>query len=316
MSTEWDDTALAIGPAAGEETGRHAFLVVIRGSNVGEIYPIAGPDMVIGRVTGADLRLEDEGVSRFHCKLRYQGGGIVIEDLNSRNGTFCNGKRITPTEPRQLAEGDRLQIGTHTILRFTFEENSVHTTADHEAQGTHDSLTGMYSRRYFVDRLEGELQLALQHRISLSLLLLQIDRFGEIEAATQQPQTDNIITTVAAAIIDRIRDKDIILARFTGGEFALMARAGTPGDIFMLAQRLRSSSAGLMAPAAGGVRPVTVSLAVAAVNELQIATVNELLIAADIALHRARSQGGDRVVHCTQDILREPKDPTLGVTKF
>ena len=310
MTNEWDDTALAIGPVA-EETERQAYLVVVRGKNVGESYPITGPVMVIGRIVGADLQLDDEGVSRFHCKLHHEANGIVIEDLQSRNGTYCNGKRVT-AEKRPLAEGDRLQIGTQTILLFTFEETKP-TVLE---QGPNDVLTGLYNRRYFVERLESELQLALKHRLSLALLLLQIDRFGEFEVATHQEQTDKIITSVAAGIVERIGGKDIILARLGAGEFAMISRGATPGDTFMLAQRLRSSSAGLTAPTAAGPRQVTVSLAVAAVSELQIASVNDLLIAADIALHRARSQGGDRVVHCTQDILREPKDRTTDVTKF
>ena len=150
---DWDDTALVPGTMEPARQGR-AYLVVVRGSNVGEIYLVAGPELVIGRATGADLRLNDEGVSRFHCKLRHQPEGIVVEDLDSRNGTFCNGVRIVPGMP-PLAEGDRLQIGTTSVLRFTYEE-TVESATPPEDQSTRDSLTNTYTRRYFVDRLQTE----------------------------------------------------------------------------------------------------------------------------------------------------------------
>lgn len=310
MTNEWDDTHLAAAPIAVEqESGQgRAYLVVVRGNNAGEIYPVVEPDMVIGRASGADLRLNDEGLSRFHCKVRHEPNGFVVEDLGSRNGTYCNGGRVMPGI-RPLVEGDRLQIGTNTVLRFTFEE-AVEPTPLPADEGVRDALTGTYSRRYFVDRLQRELDFALRHGSPLSLLLLQIDRFPELSMSEAKGFADEITRKVAGHVRDSIRDKDndkdLIVAHFSGGKFALMSRAVTPGDTFMLAQRLRQSTAGLTVSTVKGDQRITLSLAVAAVNELRIETVSELLIAADVALHRARGLGGDRVVHCTQDLLRDP----------
>ncbi len=310
VTNDWDDTVAALPVPLDAAAGRgRAYLVVVRGSNVGEIYPVLAPDMVIGRAPGADLRLNDEGVSRFHCRLRHEGAGIVIEDLASRNGTFCNGDRVK-AGMRALIEGDRLQIGTTSVLRFTYEETVDAVAPPPEAQaGVRDPLTGTFSGRYFVDRLQGEVEFALRHRSPLSLLLLHIDRFADLSATRGQGFIDQLVTGLANHILDNIREEDIV-ARFTGGEFGLMSRSASPGDTFMLAERLRSSSSGLSIQTTEGAHKITLSLAVAAVSELRIETANDLLIAANTALHRARSQGGDRVVLCTQDLLREPKDGT------
>jgi diguanylate cyclase (GGDEF)-like protein len=304
----WDDTVAS--PLVSEPEARpgRAYLVIVRGANVGQVHPVLAPEMVIGRAAGTDVRLDDVNVSRFHCKFRHDGnGGVVIEDLASRNGTFCNGERVAPGM-RPLVEGDRIQIGTTTVLRFTFEETveAVMTPSPEEIP-VRDALTGAYSGRYFVEQLKTDVAYALSHRSPLSLVLLHIDRFAELCLPRGPSFCDEMIKTVANAILDKVR-KDDLLTRFNGGEFGLMSRSASPGDTFMLAERLRKSSAGLTIPTAdGGSRKLTLSLAVASLNELRIENANDLLLAANTALHRARSQGGDRVVLCTQDLLQEPK---------
>ena len=307
MTNDWDDTVSIPGTLDEAPTQGRAYLVVVRGSNVGEMYPVTLPEMVIGRAAGANLRLNDEGVSRFHCRLRQDASGIVVEDLASRNGTFCNSERLVPGM-RTLAEGDRLQVGTTSVLRFTYEESMETTSVPRvdDQSGGRDPLTGMFSGRTFVDRLQAEVELALRHRSPLSLLLLQIDRLDEISARSKG-LSDQIFLGVAQHIVKNVRDDDIV-ARFATGEFALMSRAASPGDTFMLASRLRAANTGITVETADGAQKVTLSLAVAALTELRIHSANELLIAANTALHRAKIQGGDRVVLCTQDLLREPKD--------
>jgi len=304
VNNNWDDTVAALpGEIESELRQGRAYLVVVRGSHVGEIYPVLQTDMVIGRGVGADLRLDDDGVSRFHCKLRRTDDGIVIEDLASRNGTYCNGTRVVPGAP-VLAEGDRLQIGTTIVLRFTYEEaddSEAPPEPDSQVEVT-DPLTGTHSRRYFVDLLQNEVGAALKRGSPLSLVLIQIDRYTDLCATHGQAYVDQVTIRLAAHIRDNIRKVDV-LARIGGGEFSLMSHAASPGDTFMLAERLRKSSAKVLAPADAPQR-ITLSIAVAALHELKISGGNDLLIAAGTGLHRARIQGGDLVVLCTQELLR------------
>jgi pSer/pThr/pTyr-binding forkhead associated (FHA) protein len=50
-------------------------------------------------------------VSRRHAKIHQKGTRFFIEDVGSANGTFLNGKRLTPYLPHPLQEGDELQLG-------------------------------------------------------------------------------------------------------------------------------------------------------------------------------------------------------------
>ncbi|MBS2020797.1 MAG: FHA domain-containing protein [Deltaproteobacteria bacterium] len=98
--------------------------LILHGPNgpAGE-YPL-GTNNVLGRSTGASVRLADREVSRKHSELDFEGGQWVVKDLGSSNGTYVNGKRIFG--PTALKEGDEVLIGTS---RMTFHLASLPTAA-------------------------------------------------------------------------------------------------------------------------------------------------------------------------------------------
>ena len=69
-------------------------------------------EVAIGRQEG-DLVVEDPEVSRRHAVLRRSGGSVVVEDLDSTNGTFVNGERIRT--PMTLGPGDQVRVGRTTL---------------------------------------------------------------------------------------------------------------------------------------------------------------------------------------------------------
>ena len=66
------------------------------------------PEMVLGRVAECDLQLTEGHASRRHAKLFFAEDGVWVEDLNSANGTFVNGAKITGKV--KLSSGDRLRF--------------------------------------------------------------------------------------------------------------------------------------------------------------------------------------------------------------
>jgi len=80
-----------------------------------EVQLLEGPN-VIGRESQSALWIEHSSVSRRHAQVVVERGRARLEDLESKNGTFLNGRRIARSEP--LADGDEIRIGVaHIVLR-------------------------------------------------------------------------------------------------------------------------------------------------------------------------------------------------------
>ena len=73
-------------------------------------------NLQIGRGPGNHIRFEQTSVSRRHASVAWAGGRWWIEDLGSANGTWVNGERVPFGQPRPLRHGDRIRIGSETLL--------------------------------------------------------------------------------------------------------------------------------------------------------------------------------------------------------
>jgi len=63
---------------------------------------------IVGRTAQADVRLDDQWVSRTHCEISELSGMLIVRDLESRNGTFVNGECVREAH---LMPGDKLTVG-------------------------------------------------------------------------------------------------------------------------------------------------------------------------------------------------------------
>ena len=62
----------------------------------------------------------DKGVSRQHAAIIRKEGSLYLVDMSSANGTYLNGQRLVPQQPRVLRDGDDIRLG-HLVVRITFE---------------------------------------------------------------------------------------------------------------------------------------------------------------------------------------------------
>jgi pSer/pThr/pTyr-binding forkhead associated (FHA) protein len=72
--------------------------------------PAGNGAATVGRQPSNDLVLSDAAVSSNHARLNVDGGVLTVVDLNSTNGTFVNGQRLTPQVPAPLRTGDRVKF--------------------------------------------------------------------------------------------------------------------------------------------------------------------------------------------------------------
>ena len=93
-----------------------AMLVVRKGPNAGSRYLLDAEVTHAGRHPNSDIFLDDITVSRRHAEVVRRGGGYVVRDVGSLNGTYVNRDRV---EEGPLASGDELQIGKFRLVFLT-----------------------------------------------------------------------------------------------------------------------------------------------------------------------------------------------------
>ena len=92
-------------------------LVVRRGPTPSQTWDLDGELITVGRDVSNDIVVNDAESSRQHLRLRRRrGGGYVLEDLGSTNGTFVNGQRLSGA--RSLHNGDMLGLGETVTLAY------------------------------------------------------------------------------------------------------------------------------------------------------------------------------------------------------
>jgi predicted component of type VI protein secretion system len=94
-------------------------LQCLEGVDKGRVFRSLPTPVTIGREEGNLLRLNDERVSRFHAKIQYDNGDIILTDLESTNGTRVNGNVV---QIRRLRHGDRICVGRSILLFGSNEE--------------------------------------------------------------------------------------------------------------------------------------------------------------------------------------------------
>lgn len=95
-------------------------LVVVRGERPGMEYPVLDGRNYIGRSADKPVDIDLDGqepaervwASRQHAVVVREAGGLMLEDLNSLNGTFVNRIRVLAGHPKSLTVGDIIQVGT------------------------------------------------------------------------------------------------------------------------------------------------------------------------------------------------------------
>ncbi|MEQ1831285.1 MAG: FHA domain-containing protein [Pirellula sp.] len=130
-------------------------LRVVQGADRGRIYSDLKTPISIGREEGNSIQLNDERISRFHCKIQEDNDHLVLTDLESTNGTRVNGQDC---QLRILRFGDIIAVGRSLLLFGTSEQINARVQ---------ESLTAVEESRHALksDSADFELDPALAESI-------------------------------------------------------------------------------------------------------------------------------------------------------
>jgi diguanylate cyclase (GGDEF)-like protein len=286
-----EDTDTSSVPPPHADDSHAPYLIVLAGSQVGEMHKLDRARTVVGRGETADLRIADDGMSREHAVILLDGARVTIRDLGSTNGTYCNGVSVQAAE---VADGDKLVLGSTTILKFSHGDGieAAYQRDLHRGAG-HDLSTRALKREFFLDRLESEVAFALRHATPLAIVMWDLDRLAAVNDQYGRAVGDRVLATTAQAVGAAIRREDIF-ARYGGEEFAIACRATNMARAFRLAERLRESICETVVSVGEDRLRVSASFGVAICPNHGVAGAADLIAAADAAVARAKTNGRNR----------------------
>jgi diguanylate cyclase (GGDEF)-like protein len=204
---------------------------------------------------------------------------------------------LTVTRDRSDRAFSELELRIADLL-VTQAELALHNAELHARMSeaaVRDQLTGLLNRRFFDEAVETAYAAAERSGTELSLIVLDLDRFSEVNNQHGHAVGDAVLKRVARAMVGAVRTSDIV-ARYGGEEFVVIAPASNRDDAVRLAERIRAAvAADAYRPIDGLMIPLTISAGVAS-RIGDEADGRALFRAADSALLAAKRGGRDRVV--------------------
>jgi diguanylate cyclase (GGDEF)-like protein len=167
--------------------------------------------------------------------------------------------------------------------------------------GITDTLTGLGNRRHFDEVFAAEFEIARSRRRDLALLVLDIDRFKQLNDSRGHAEGDRALKTLSAILQRTVRKPDAAF-RYGGEEFVVMMPGANADAAVALAEQLRAR---VQAETAAG-HALTISVGVADIDARPAAGADEMFQRADAALYAAKAGGRDRVVLRAADRDRVP----------
>ena len=168
-----------------------------------------------------------------------------------------------------------------------------------------DSLTHLYNHRYFQERLATEISRAQRYDHRLSVLMIDIDKFKNFNDRQGHPSGDRALHDIANIMKAEVRDMDVV-ARYGGEEFAVILPETDLEEALAAAERIRTAvMRHCFYGKDGETVPLTVSVGVAH-YPIHSTQREGLIMAADMALYRAKQSGRNRCCPFEQDLQTNP----------
>ena len=276
-------------------------LVFLSGELIAVPIPLEREEVILGRALEADVRVNDNKVSRRHAKINTvrneesKQNEYILTDFGSRNGTAINGIKV---DQEALQNGDKITIGEH-ILRFDLLDE-----IDREYQRqihrliSHDDLTGLLSSRSFFSELRRESARAKSEDRQFCVMMMDVDHFKNVNDTYGHLTGSKTLEEIGGCIIGIMRSGDAA-ARFGGEEFAAFLLDAEISQAMVAAERIRAVIEAEKFSVIRQGKPsdkhhVTISIGISSFPDDSTDPI-ELVEMADSALYRAKREGRNRV---------------------
>ena len=258
-----------------------------------EIYRlrISNGFIILGRGHSCDLTLDDEMISREHCRIWLDdSGNINVLDLESTNGSKIDDKKISQ---EILHPHNRLKIGKHVIKIEYKDTEEIRQEELLQSAATTDPLTGISNRKWFEERVNQIIQAAAESDQSIAIVMVDIDHFKKVNDIYGH-QTGDVVIKGVAEILNTCKRQQDLLARYGGEEFIVCLPDSNPENTMLFCERVRREISNTSFRFGKEQIKVTASLGGFANTISQSNNLQEMTALADKALYHSKKSGRDR----------------------
>ncbi len=199
--------------------------------------------------------------------------------------------RILPVHSGDRQERERWAIAAEQ-LALGLQRLCLYRTVEESA--THDGLTGLLVRRYFLQRFRDELERVKRRSAPAAFLMIDLDRFKTVNDTYGHLVGDVVLREVAQQIRSSVREVDLV-GRYGGEEFEVVLPEADLGLSLQIAERIRRAVESAVIRAYDEEVRITVSIGVSIFPQ-DAGTPAELIEKADEALYRAKESGRNKTI--------------------
>jgi diguanylate cyclase (GGDEF)-like protein len=279
---------------------------------MGRIYAAQQPDLALAFQHKA-LNLAEETESKRNIFRCHEALAEIYESQGNLGQALAHYKqfhqikeavfneessgRLVRLEIQHKTETARKEAEIYQLKNVALEQEIVERKRlenELQQQANTDGLTGVMNRRRFLEVAAQELQRAARLGHPMSLALLDIDHFKQINDTYGHAAGDLALQNLARICQKNIREPDVF-ARFGGDEFALLLPEANLNQAVRVLERVRQALAAFGFDMDGNLVSITISAGVSSLDSVEIA-LDMLLARADQALYRAKEAGRNCVI--------------------
>jgi len=187
-------------------------LMVQDGALAGREFRLDREAMTLGRGEECDFVVPDRQISRVHMRVRREAAGYFLDDLNSKNGTFINGRQVQAGVPVSLQDGDEIQLALSVRMLFVGAEATLPLSGREELSAAPGGLRlDKAQRRVWIGEHELQPPLSLAQYRLLELLCdaggRVVSREEVIAAVWPEAVEDGVSEQAIDALVRRLRDR-------------------------------------------------------------------------------------------------------------
>lgn len=218
-------------------------LVLLMGPSdlMGKQWALDRNELTLGRASVCDISVDEKSLSKRHARLFKVGDAVMIEDLQSTNGTELAGQKLLPNTPVALNNDDRITLG-NVIFKFLSQGNietvAISLAGDREML---DDLTQIFNKASITRNLQESFKKANVTKTNLALIVFDLDHFKNINDTYGHQCGDYILREVASIVKNQLICSGDVFGRYGGEEFVIILYGSPLQKACDVAERIRST---------------------------------------------------------------------------